>query len=397
MRLRILPCLTALILLVAPAAANAAFEHVVAPGESLTSVAAADGLSVAQLAAANGVSPDALLVAGTMLAIPPQTSSPATESATSTTGDGDADSDDPGTATSTTTAGSTSVLRSSAPAGGGSYVVQLGDTLSAIAARAGLSLESLAAANGLDPKSTLLAGSVLSLSGASSPASAGSQPASTAAPSQSASTGGGQYVVQPGDTLSAIAARAGVSVEALAADTGLSLSAPLLAGTVLSLSGAPSTVTDVSQPVSTSTAGATGGPYPTPQTVSASDIGSIADANGVSPSLAAAIGWQESGFNNDLVSSTGAVGVMQIEPGTWSWIGQNLAGSAPLSPYSASDNVRGGVLLLHSLMSATGGDPALAAAGYYQGLQSIQQHGLYSDTQQYVNDVLALRGQFGGP
>jgi LysM repeat protein len=335
MRLRILPCLATLTLLAFPAAANAAFEHVVAPGESLSSVAAADGLSVAQLAAANGVSTDTQLIAGTTLAIPPQTSSPVTQtssavtqSAPATAGDGDGDGDDASSTvgqTPTTAAGSTAAQSSSASAGGGSYVVQPGDTLSAIAARAGISLDSLAAANGIAPNGTLLAGSVLSLS------------------------------------------------------------------------GAPSTVSTVSQPVSTAAAGTTSGPYPTPQTVSASDIGSIAAANGVSPSLAAAIGWQESGFNNNLVSSTGAVGVMQIEPGTWNWIGQNLAGSTPLSPASATDNVRGGVLLLHSLLSAAGGDPALAAGGYYQGLQSIQQHGMYSDTQQYVNNVLALRSRFGGP
>ena len=331
MRLRILPCLATLTLLAFPAAANAAFEHVVAPGESLSSVAAADRLSVAQLAAANGVSTDTQLIAGTTLAIPPQTSSPVTQtssavtqSAPATAGDGDDASSTVGQ-TPTTAAGSTAAQSSSASAGGGSYVVQPGDTLSAIAARAGISLDSLAAANGIAPNGTLLAGSVLSLS------------------------------------------------------------------------GAPSTVSTVSQPVSTAAAGTTSGPYPTPQTVSASDIGSIAAANGVSPSLAAAIGWQESGFNNNLVSSTGAVGVMQIEPGTWNWIGQNLAGSTPLSPASATDNVRGGVLLLHSLLSAAGGDPALAAGGYYQGLQSIQQHGMYSDTQQYVNNVLALRSRFGGP
>ena len=55
-----------------PATASAAFQHVVASGESLSSVAAADGLSVSQLAAANGMSPDAQLVAGSSLAIPPQ-------------------------------------------------------------------------------------------------------------------------------------------------------------------------------------------------------------------------------------------------------------------------------------------------------------------------------------
>ena len=87
---------------------------------------------------------------------------------------------------------------------------------------------------------------------------------------------------------------------------------------------------------------------------------------------------------------------MQIVPGTWNWIGQNLAGPPPLSPTSAADNIRGRLLLLHSLLSDTGGDAAQAVAGYYQGLQSVRAHGLYSDTQDYVNNVLALRQRFGG-
>jgi soluble lytic murein transglycosylase-like protein len=138
-------------------------------------------------------------------------------------------------------------------------------------------------------------------------------------------------------------------------------------------------------------------PYPTLEHVSASEVGSIADANGVPASLAEAIGWQESGFDNSLVSSADARGVMQIIPGTWGYIQRNLTGGVPLAPASAASNVRGGVLLLHALLSATGGDPALAAAGYYQGLSSVRQNGMYSDTQQYVNSVLALRQRFGGP
>ena len=59
--------------------------------------------------------------------------------------------------------------------------------------------------------------------------------------------------------------------------------------------------------------------------------------------------------------------------------------------------VRGGVLLLRSLLHSTGDNPALAAAGYYQGLPSVRQHGLYRDTQQYVQSVMALRHRFGGP
>lgn len=62
----------AAIALAAPASASAAFPHVVAPGESLSSVAAADGLSVDQLASANGIAADQQLLSGSTLLIPPQ-------------------------------------------------------------------------------------------------------------------------------------------------------------------------------------------------------------------------------------------------------------------------------------------------------------------------------------
>jgi N-acetylmuramoyl-L-alanine amidase len=296
-------------MLVAPAVASAAFPHVVTPGESLYSVAAADGLSVDQLAAANGVAPDAQLVAGTTLMIPPQAS-------------------------------------------GGV---------------------------GASTGSTALAASAGSTSDTRSTASAGSS--------------SGAYVVQPGDTLSGIAARSSTTVSELAAANGLDQNAPLLAGAVLRVTGSGADT----QPVGAAAEGSSGGPpYPTPEIVSAPQVGSIASANGVSPSLADAIGWQESGFNNDLVSSADARGVMQILPGTWDWIQRTLTPSAPLAPASAADNVRGGVLLLHSLLNSTGGDPALAAAGYYQGLSSVRLHGLFGSTQQYVNSVMALRQRFGG-
>lgn len=311
MRFRAPLLLTTLTMLAAPAAASAAFDHVVSPGESLYSVAATDGLSVSQLAAANGLASDALLIAGSTLQIPPQSSGGTVQEVSSS---------------------------QTAPADSGSS------------------------------QSTGASGSVPS----------------------------GSYTVQPGDTLSAIAARSGTTVDQLAAANGLDPAGLLFAGAVLSLSGAPESST-TSQPVSTGSGTSSAGAEPTPERVSAGEIGSIASSEGVSPSLAEAIGWQESGFNNDLVSSTGAVGVMQIEPGTWGYIGSNLAGPPPLQSASAHDNIRAGTLLLHSLLSNTGGDSALTAAGYYQGLASVRANGLYSDTQQYVNSVLALQQQFGGP
>jgi soluble lytic murein transglycosylase-like protein len=321
MRLRVLIPVAAATMLTAPAAASASFPHVVAAGESLSSVAASDGLTVDQLAAANGLSSDALLTSGSTLMVPSQTPGMAGSEA----GVGATSSSTEGAGSSTEEAGSST----EGPASdAGSYVVQPGDTLSAIAARAGSSVAELAAVNGIDPNELLLSGAVLRLSGASSEAAQSGTSAAEAAPAAEGSS-----------------------------------SAP---------------------------------PYPTAETVTPSEVGSIAAENGVPPSLAEAIAYQESGFNNNLTSSADARGVMQVLPETWDWIGKTLAGPTPLAPASAASNVRGGVLLLHSLLNETGGDSALAAAGYYQGLSSVLEAGEEPATEQYVGDVLALRQQFGG-
>jgi soluble lytic murein transglycosylase-like protein len=136
-------------------------------------------------------------------------------------------------------------------------------------------------------------------------------------------------------------------------------------------------------------------PAPTSARVGASDVRSIASAAGVSPSLAAAIGWQESGFNNNAVSSANARGVMQVMPGTWSWVQKNLA-ARRLDPNSATDNVHAGVLYLKQLLKETGGDENTAIAGYYQGLGAVRSRGLFEDTKRYVANVQALRSRFGG-
>lgn len=56
-------------------------------------------------------------------------------------------------------------------------------------------------------------------------------------------------------------------------------------------------------------------------------------------------------------------------------------------------NVRAGSLYLAQLLSETGGDPAMAAAGYYQGIESVRRIGMLPETRRYVDDVLALRGR----
>jgi LysM repeat protein len=381
MRARILIPLAAAAMLAAPASASAFFAHTVTQGESLSSIAAADGLSVAQLAAANGLPLNAFLIEGSTVQIPPQSSTLSGLSSGS----------------SLTSSSSVPVSTSTSASSSGSYVVAYGDTLSGIAARIGTTATALAAANGLDVNGILPAGAAIRLSGSPS--------GSTTLRVSTTSAGSGSYLVVPGDTLTAIAARAGTTPAALAAANGLDLNGILLAGSAIHVPSG-STALPVSstlggsaetQPVGAPAQGnPTSPPYPTPERLSASQIASVAVAHGVPAALADAIAWQESGFNNDLVSSADARGIMQILPGTWDWIQRTLTPSAPLAPASAVENVRGGVLLLRSLLNSTGGDTATAAAGYYQGLPSVQAHGMYPSTQQYVQSVQALEQRFGG-
>jgi LysM repeat protein len=281
------------------------------------------------------------------------------------------------------------------------HVVVPGETLTSVAAQDGLSEQALAAANGLSTDAELIAGSVLEI-----PPRSGADDDAQAPPTADATSGaqapgaaGGSYLVEPGDTLTAIAARAGTSVAALAALNGLDPAGVLEAGLTLRLPAGAVSGGGSAQAAtgggSAQAATGSGPPYPTPTFVTAGQIAAIADGDGVPAPLAEAIAWQESGFDNDEVSSAGAVGVMQILPATWSWITSNLAGGSLLNSASATGNVTAGVLLLRSLLAATGSQP-LAIAAFLQGLASVQRIGILPAARQYVADVLALEQRFAG-
>jgi N-acetylmuramoyl-L-alanine amidase len=295
------------------------------------------------------------------------------------------------------------LLLAAAPASAAvSHTVQPGETLWSIAAANNLTTRTVAAFNGLSENAQVVLGSTINVptvaEGASALAGTGA-PQATAAPASTATASGGpavlgSYVVRSGDTLGALARNAGVSLDSMAAANGLDPARPLLIGTVLKLpSGAPAPAR-ASEPLPAQRVVSSAGPQPTPQRVGAADIQSVASQYGVSPSLAAAIGWQESGFNNGMVSDANARGVMQVMPGTWSYV-ESISGQK-LNAASASDNVRAGVLYLQHLLQQTGGDENAAIAGYYQGLGSVRSRGLFDDTQQYVANVQALRSRFGG-
>src|SRR3954451_6199434 len=314
-------------------------------------------------------------------------------------------------------------LTAAAPAGAAvPHTVQPGETLWSIAAANGFTTRSFAAYNGLGEASNVTLGSTIMVpaepEAAAAMASTGTTPTpstgtagtgtttttTSTTPSTSsgtASTGTaaprpmGGYTIRPGDTLSGLAARAGVPVQQMAYMNGLSPDARIVAGMSLKLpTGAPIRSTQPAPARPTPVAPAAP-PQPTGTRMSASQVGSIAAQHGVSPSLAAAVAYQESGFNNAAVSPTSARGIMQIMPGTWQWVQHNLAAGA-LNPSSAQDNVKAGSLYLGQLIRQTGGDVPTAVAGYYQGLGSVRSRGLYDDTKRYVQNVLSLRGRFGG-
>ena len=277
------------------------------------------------------------------------------------------------------------------------HLVQPGETLWSIAAANNFTTRALAAANGLSEDAQVIEGTTIKIPSVSEAAEAleagGMAPASSASGGSAGPPPLGSYAVRSGDTLSNIASRSGVTLEALSAMNGVDPSRPLLIGTILKLPTGANISTSAPAPSSTVVPNAP--PYATPERVSSSTIAQIAAAHGVPASLASAIGWQESGFNNDMVSSANARGVMQILPGTWSWINSNLA-TAPLNASSAVDNVHAGVLYLGQLLKDTGGDIPTAVAAYYQGLESVRQEGMLPDTRQYVDSVMALRSRFGG-
>lgn len=116
---------------------------------------------------------------------------------------------------------------------------------------------------------------------------------------------------------------------------------------------------------------------------------------GVDPNLALAVAKQESGFNQGARSSAGAIGIMQLMPGTAAGLG--------VDPTDPAQNVDGGVRLLSQLLQQYNGDVSLALAGYNAGPGAVAKYGgvpPYPETQNYVASIMASSGQNasdGGP
>ena len=186
------------------------------------------------------------------------------------------------------------------------------------------------------------------------------------------------HVVEPGESFFSIAARYHVSPWRLARRNRLSLMTVIVPNQRLALpKGARLTSPRV-----------TGPPASRDSVRSAIDYWSR--VHGVDPALARALAWMESGFQQDVVSSVGALGVMQLLPETWEFVDIVLLGVR--TPRTYQGNVRAGVRYLRWQLDEFSGDRRLALAGWYQGARAVRERGLFDDTKEFVRIVLALYG-----
>ncbi len=113
-------------------------------------------------------------------------------------------------------------------------------------------------------------------------------------------------------------------------------------------------------------------------------VSPVAARFGLSPALVIAVITEESGGNESAISVTGAIGLMQLEPGT--------AASLGIDPYNAEQNVLGGCLYLSQMLQLFNGNLSLALSAYNAGPGAVQQNGnqVPSYTQSYVSNIEGL-------
>jgi LysM repeat protein len=340
-----------------PAPAPVVVLHTVVAGENLTTIATHYGVTVPALVTLNSLANPDIVPIGSVLHIPAAATA-ATASAPP----------------APTPAAAPAPAPTPAPAPSPTFVVHTvvpGENLTGIAVQNKTSVRALLSLNTIPDPNVVTIGTVLRVAEVTptavvAPASPTGPAPVTLPPPPVAPTL--SFSVAPGDTMSTLAARYGVTVQTLASLNGITDPDLVRMGQVLK---APNPAL---------------GP-----------VGQLlvhfSQVYSVSPALVEGLAWQESGWQQQVVSPVGAIGVMQVMPGTATFTSMYLV-LAPLDLTSLSNNIQAGVAFLAFLIRQAGGNEALAVAGYYQGLGSVEVRGMYTDTRQYVANVEALKAHF---
>jgi len=112
-------------------------------------------------------------------------------------------------------------------------------------------------------------------------------------------------------------------------------------------------------------------------------IREVSDRYRVDPALVRAVIETESNWNSTAVSSKGALGLMQLIPGTAQQMGVSNA-------FDPKQNLDGGVRYLHTLLERYNGDLDKALAAYNAGPGAVDRAGgvpRYRETRAYVQKV----------
>jgi soluble lytic murein transglycosylase-like protein len=120
-------------------------------------------------------------------------------------------------------------------------------------------------------------------------------------------------------------------------------------------------------------------------------IDRAANRHQLPPALLHAVILAESAYNPNAISPKGAVGLMQLMPGTAKRYGV-------INRTDPTENIEGGSRYLRDLLTQFNGNLSLAVAAYNAGENAVIRYGNsippYSETKNYVKQVLRLYQEF---
>ncbi|CAN5136532.1 hypothetical protein BH09ACT1_BH09ACT1_05560 [soil metagenome] len=177
--------------------------YTVAAGDTISSIAGRYGLATASVLALNGLGWKSVIYPGQTLTL--------------------------------SKSGAVAVVKTSTVTPTTRYTILTGDTISRIAAKFGLSTQTLLSANGLGVASIIYPGQTIAIPSTSGTAAVAAKPIA-ATPVASTSVGSGtNYVIKSGDSIAAIAAKFGVTTQAILTANGLNWSSIIYSGKTLTI------------------------------------------------------------------------------------------------------------------------------------------------------------------
>jgi len=353
--------LVAVLLAVVAAPVAAADDLIVQPGDTLWDIAEANGMTVAELVSLNGIANPSLITVGQRIVlhppVPPASSSP------------------PPTA----------------PSAPFVYVVRANDTLWGISIQFGTTVADLVAANQIGDPSFIRIGQALVIpqTALETPPQA---PPPPPAPAPAPPPPPLVHVVQAGETLWVISAHYGVSIDAIVNANGLASASFIRTGQQLVIPGT-STAPTVAGAATNASMPADMAAKVVERTAARELLLAAAHEFGVSEPFVLAVSWHESGWQTGVVSSAGAIGLMQLIPSTADWVAGSMLGETSAINDPAW-NARAGTRLLAFYLARYQGNEAKTLAAYFQGMTSVETIGILVSTQPYIDSILGLEQIF---